>query len=44
MESFKGAKEHLGTTVLVVTHNIPSALGIDYKHYFLEGGVLHEVN
>jgi len=40
----KGAKEHLGTTVLVVTHNIPSALGIDYKHYFLEGGVLHEVN
>jgi cell division transport system ATP-binding protein len=40
----KGAKEHLGTTVLVVTHNIPSTLGIDYKHYFLEGGVLHEVN
>ncbi|MCD8478550.1 MAG: ABC transporter ATP-binding protein [Epsilonproteobacteria bacterium] len=40
----KGAKEHLGTTVLVVTHNIPSTLGIDYKHYFLESGVLHEVN
>lgn len=40
----KGAKEHLGTTIVVVTHNIPSALGIDYKHYFLEGGVLHEVN
>ena len=40
----KGAKEHLGTTVLVVTHNIPATLGIDYKHYFLEGGVLHEVN
>lgn len=40
----KGAKEHLGTTVLVVTHNIPSTLGIDYKHYFLEGGVLNEVN
>ncbi|MBP1680554.1 MAG: putative cell division transporter, ATP-binding protein FtsE [Proteobacteria bacterium] len=40
----KGAKEHLGTTVLVVTHNIPSTLGIDYKHYFLEGGVLHEVS
>ena len=35
----KGAKEHLGTTVVVVTHNIPSTLGIDYKHYFLEGGV-----
>ncbi|MBP6497559.1 MAG: ABC transporter ATP-binding protein [Campylobacteraceae bacterium] len=40
----KGAKEHLGTTVVVVTHNIPSTLGIDYKHYFLEGGILHEVN
>lgn len=40
----KGAREHLGTTVLVVTHNIPSTLGIDYKHYFLEGGVLHEVH
>lgn len=40
----KGAKEHLGTTVVVVTHNIPSTIGIDYKHYFLEGGVLHEVN
>jgi cell division transport system ATP-binding protein len=40
----KGAKEHLGTTVLVVTHNIPSTLGIDYKHYFLEGGILHEVS
>ena len=40
----KGAKEHLGTTVVVVTHNIPSTLGIDYKHYFLEGDILHEVN
>ena len=40
----KGAKEHLGTTVLVVTHNIPSSIGMDYKHYFLEGGVLHEVS
>lgn len=40
----KGAREHLGTTVVVVTHNIPSTLGIDYKHYFLEGGILHEVN
>ena len=39
----KGAKEHLGTTVVVVTHNIPSTLNMDYKHYFLEGGVLHEV-
>ncbi|MDD3324114.1 MAG: ABC transporter ATP-binding protein [Sulfurospirillaceae bacterium] len=39
----KGAKEHLGTTIVVVTHNIPSALGIYYRHFFLENGVLHEV-
>ncbi len=40
----KNAKEHLGTTVVVVTHHIPSTLGIDYKHFFLESGVLYEVS
>lgn len=40
----KNAKEHLGTTVVVVTHHIPSALGIDYKHFFLESGVVYEVS
>jgi cell division transport system ATP-binding protein len=40
----KNAKEHLGTTVVVVTHHIPSTLGIDYKHYFLESGVVYEVS
>lgn len=40
----KNAKEHLGTTVVVVTHHIPSTLGIDYKHYFLERGVVYEVS
>ena len=40
----KAAREHLGTSVVVVTHNIPSTLKMDYKHYFLEGGILHEVH
>lgn len=40
----KNAKEHLGTTIIVVTHHIPSTLGIDYKHFFLESGVVYEVS
>ncbi len=40
----KNAREHLGTTVVVVTHHIPSTLGIDYKHFFLESGVVYEVS
>lgn len=40
----KSAREHLGTTVVVVTHRIPSSFGIDYKHFFLESGVLYEVS
>lgn len=40
----KSAREHLGTTVVVVTHKIPSSIGLDYKDFFLESGVLHEVS
>lgn len=40
----KNAKEHLGTTVVVVTHHIPSTLGIDYKHFFIESGAVYEVS
>lgn len=40
----KNAKEHLGTTIVVVTHHIPSTLSIDYKHFFLESGVVYEVS
>ena len=40
----KNAKEHLGTTIVVVTHHIPSTLGIDYKHFFIESGVVYEVS
>lgn len=40
----RSAREHLGTTVVVVTHKIPSTFGIDYKHFFLESGTLHEIS
>ncbi len=39
----KSAREHLGTTVVVVTHKIPSNFGVAYRHFFLEKGVLYEV-
>jgi cell division transport system ATP-binding protein len=40
----KGAKEQLGATVVVVTHRIPSTIGINYKHLFIDNGVIHEVS
>jgi len=39
----QGANEQLGTTVVVVTHNIPKTLNIDYKHFNIQNGVIHEV-
>ena len=38
-----GANEQLGTTVVVVTHRIPQSLSVDYKHYHIEYGNIHEV-
>ncbi len=40
----KSARDHLGTTVVVVTHRIPSNIGLNYKDFFLESGVLYEVS
>lgn len=40
----KNAREHLGATVVVVTHHIPSTIGINYKHFFLDKGGLYEVS
>ena len=40
----KNAREVLGTTVIVVTHHIPSTIGIDYKHFFIDKGSLYEVS
>lgn len=39
----RSAREHLGTTVLVVTHHIPATINTHYKQFFLESGALHEV-
>lgn len=40
----EGANEQLNTTVIVVTHNIPQTLNVDYKHFHIEYGSIHEVN
>ena len=39
----EGANEQLKTTVIVVTHNIPQVMNVDYKHYHIEYGSVHEV-
>ena len=40
----EGANQQLKTTILVVTHRIPQTFGVDYKHFHIEYGNLHEVN
>ena len=39
-----GANEQLKTTVVVVTHRIPQSLSVEYKHYHIEYGKIHEVS
>ncbi|MDR0580418.1 MAG: ABC transporter ATP-binding protein [Campylobacteraceae bacterium] len=39
----RSAKEFLGTTVVVVTHHIPSTININYRHFFIDEGYLHEI-
>lgn len=39
----EGANEQLKTTVIVVTHNIPKTLNVNYKHFHIEYGSIHEV-
>jgi len=38
-----GANTDLGSTVIVVTHHIPENMNIDYKHFHIEYGGIHEV-
>jgi len=38
-----GAKEQLQSTVVVVTHHIPSSISTDYKHFHIENGTIYEV-
>lgn len=39
----EGANNQLKTTVIVVTHNIPKNLNVDYKHFHIEYGNIHEI-
>jgi cell division transport system ATP-binding protein len=40
----EGANTQLNSTVIVVTHHIPQTMNIDYKHFHIEYGSIHEVN
>ena len=40
----EGANTQLKTTVIVVTHHIPSSLNIDYKHFHIEYGGINEIS
>lgn len=40
----EGANEQLGTTVVVVTHSIPSNLKVPYKHFYIEDGRVYEIS
>jgi cell division transport system ATP-binding protein len=40
----EGANEQLKTTVIVVTHHIPETMNIEYKHFHIEYGSIHEVH
>ena len=40
----EGANTQLKTTVIVVTHHIPETMTVDYKHFHIEYGSLHEVH
>ena len=39
----KSAREFLGTSVVVVTHHIPSTLRIPYRHFVIENGGVHDI-
>lgn len=40
----EGANNQLKTTVIVVTHNIPKNLNVEYKHFHIEYGNIHEIS
>jgi len=39
----EGANNQLKTTVIVVTHHIPKALNVEYKHFHIEYGSINEI-
>ena len=40
----KDANEQLGVTVVVVTHRIPTELGINYRRFNIDDGVVYEAS
>ena len=40
----EGANTQLKTTIVVVTHHIPSSISVPYKHFHIEMGNLHEIS
>ncbi|MDD5051595.1 MAG: ABC transporter ATP-binding protein [Sulfuricurvum sp.] len=40
----EGANTQLKTTIIVVTHHIPSSINVPYKHFHIELGNIHEVS
>ena len=40
----EGAHTQLKTTVIVVTHHIPQSMNVEFKHFHIEYGRIHEVN
>lgn len=39
----EGANTQLKTTIVVVTHHIPSSIAVPYKHFHIEMGTVHEI-
>ena len=40
----RGVNTQLGITIVVVTHRIPETLGIHYRHFHIEEGVIYELS
>ena len=40
----EGANAQLKATVVIVTHHIPQDLGVEYKHFNIEGGTVYEIS
>lgn len=40
----KNANEHLGITVVVVTHRIPKDFGINYRRFNIDDGIIYEAS
>ena len=40
----KGANEQLGITIVVVTHRVPRNLGIKFRQFSIEDGIIYEVS